>query len=108
MSYSRTDYYAEGLAEAFEEHGVTATAEQIRAIASDVAGWAECIGMAFHVPAGDPRDSELADLRKQLERERNKVVCGACKGSGLLRFQGPYHGSTSTCHKCNGAGRHEP
>ncbi|WP_092316409.1 hypothetical protein [Pseudomonas saponiphila] len=75
MSYSKTDYYAEGLAEAFDEHGVTATPEQIRAIAGDVVGWAESIGMAFHVPAGDPRDSELADLRKQLERERNKVAC---------------------------------
>lgn len=108
MSYSRTDYYAEGLAEAFEEHGVAATAEQIRAIADDVVGWSENIGMAFHVPAGDPRDSELTDLRKQLERERNKVVCATCKGSGVERFQGPYHGSTSNCYKCNGTGRHDP
>jgi len=108
MSYSRTDYYAEGLAEAFEEHGVTATPKQIRAIAEDVTGWAENVGMAFHTPAGDPRDSELGDLRKQLERERNKVSCSTCKGAGTLHFSGPYHGSTSSCHKCNGAGRHDP
>ncbi|MCG8291926.1 hypothetical protein [Pseudomonas entomophila] len=108
MSYSRTDYYAEGLAEAFEEHGVAATPEQIRAIADDVAGWTENIGMAFHTPVGDPRDSELGDLRKQLRCERNKIACKACKGSGTLHFSGPYHGSTSSCHKCNGTGRHAP
>lgn len=108
MSYSRTDYYAEGLAEAFEEHGVAATPEQIRAIAADVEGWTESIGMAFHVPTGDPRDSELTDLRKQLDRERNKVACKACSGSGLMTFSGPWHGSTSSCHKCAGAGRHDP
>ncbi|WP_207936441.1 hypothetical protein [Pseudomonas sp. 51_B] len=108
MSYSRTDYYAEGLAEAFEEHGVTATQEQIRSIANDVAGWAENVGMAFHAPAGDPREGELSDLRKQLDRERNKVVCGVCKGTGFEHFSGPYHGSTSSCYKCNGAGRHDP
>lgn len=108
MSYSRTDYYAEGLAEAFDEHGVTATPEQIRAIAEDVVGWSESIGMAFHTPAGDPRDSELEELRKQLRREREKTTCSSCNGSGLLHFSGPYHGSTSSCHKCNGEGRHTP
>jgi len=108
MNYSRTDYYTEGLSEAFDEHGVTATPEQIRAIAEDVVGWTENIGMAFHAPDSDPRESELETLRKQLQRERNKVACRTCKGSGTLHFSGPYHGSTTNCHKCNGEGRHDP
>ncbi|KPA87035.1 hypothetical protein PF66_06380 [Pseudomonas asplenii] len=108
MSYSRTDYYAEGLAESFEEHGITATREQIKAVASDVAAWAESIGMAFQVPAGDPRDSELADLRKQLDRERNKVICRECKGSGEYVSRGPHHSSFGRCFKCRGEGRHAP
>ncbi len=105
MGYSKVDYYEEGLAEAFEEHGVTATPEQIKAIASDVACWTESIGMAFHQPA-DPGISEADTLRAELAKERSKVVCRECKGAGTIHFQGPYHGSTSSCHRCGGEGRH--
>lgn len=107
MSYSRTDYYAEGLAEAFEEHGVLATKEQIQAIAEDVVGWSESIGMAFHQPE-HPSVIEAETLKKALERERSKVVCRHCNGFGIISVQGPHHGSTSSCFKCNGEGRHAP
>lgn len=62
MSYSRTDYYAEGLSESFEEHGVTASSEQIRAIAEDVVLWTENIGMAFYSP---PASDRLSDIERE-------------------------------------------
>lgn len=107
MSYSKTDYYAEGLAESFEEHGVTATPEQIKAIASDVACWTENIGMAFYQPS-DPAPSEADRLRAELQKERSKVTCKQCNGSGSIVSHGPYHSATSSCWKCGGDGRHAP
>ncbi len=107
MSYSRADYYAEGLAEAFEEHGVTATNEQIRAIAGDVALWSESIGQAFYQPA-DPGPREADQLRKELERERSKVTCRSCNGYGTTTSHGPHHSATGSCWKCHGEGRHAP
>jgi hypothetical protein len=107
VSYSRVDYYEEGLAESFSEHGVDATPEQIRAIAKDVEGYSESIGLAFHQPA-DPSGGEVEELRKALDRERRKVICRECKGHGVVTFQGPHHGSTSTCFRCNGDGRTDP
>ncbi|MCE0464861.1 hypothetical protein [Pseudomonas uvaldensis] len=108
MSYSRADYYAEGLSESFDEHGITATPEQIRAVAADVVVWSENISQAFYIPVEDPRDNEVSNLRKLLQRERGKVVCRECKGSGSYVSHGPYHSATGACHKCNGEGRHDP
>ncbi|WP_017903564.1 hypothetical protein [Pseudomonas asplenii] len=62
MSYSRADYYAEGLAEAFEEHGITATHEQITAVASDIVIWVENQGMAFYEP---PASDRLNDIERE-------------------------------------------
>lgn len=107
MSYSKEDYYAEGLAESLEEHGVKATSEQIKAIAKDVVLFAESIGQAFYVPE-DPGIREADLLRKELERERAKVICRVCNGTGNNISHGPYHSSYSTCWKCNGNGRHAP
>lgn len=107
MSYSRDDYYVEGLSEAFDEHGVTATPDQIKAIAADVAGWTENIGMAFYQPA-DPGISEADKLRAELQKERSKVVCRICNGHGSITSHGPYHSATGSCWKCNGEGRHLP
>lgn len=59
MSYRKEDYYAEGLSDSFVEHGVTATVEQIRAIAEDVANYAENEGMAFYSPPASDRISDI-------------------------------------------------
>lgn len=107
MSYSRTDYFAECLSESFEEHGVTATKEQILAIAKDVADITESAGQAFYQPE-HPVISEAEILARELRREKSKIACRPCAGSGVLVHQGPHHGSTSTCYKCNGEGRHLP
>jgi len=59
MSYSKTDYYAEGLSESFDENGITATPEQIKAVASDVALYVENQGMAFYSPPASDRYNEI-------------------------------------------------
>ncbi|ERU73810.1 hypothetical protein Q087_01772 [Pseudomonas aeruginosa C40] len=107
MSYSREDYFAEGLGESLEEHGVVATSEQIKAIARDVVLFAENIGQAFYSPE-DPRAREADSLRKELEKEREKVVCRVCQGTGNTVSHGPHHSAYSSCWRCNGAGRHAP
>ncbi len=61
MSYNKTDYYAEGLADAFDEHGITATPEQIKAVAESVAGYAEHEGQAFYTP---PASDRIADIER--------------------------------------------
>lgn len=59
MSYSKADYYAEGLDDSFAEHGVTATPEQIKAVSIDVAGYAEHEGQAFYTPPWSDRISDI-------------------------------------------------
>lgn len=61
MSYKREDYYAEGLSEAFDEHGITATPEQIKAVAASVAVYAEHEGQAFYTP---PASDRIADIER--------------------------------------------
>lgn len=59
MSYGKKDYYAEGLSESFDEHGITATVEQIRAVAADIELYAENQGMAFYSPPASDRYNEI-------------------------------------------------
>ncbi len=62
MSYTRTDYYAEGLSESFDEHGIVATPEQIRAVAENVELYVEHQGMAFYSP---PASDRLNDIERE-------------------------------------------
>lgn len=76
MSYTKTDYYAECLAEAFESAGVEATREQIGEIARDVELAVEHQGMAFYEPPASDRYNEIErewkakyeSLQKEFER----------------------------------------
>lgn len=61
MSYTREKYYAEGLADAFDEQGIVATPEQIQAVADSVAGYAEHESQAFYQPSSNDR---LADIER--------------------------------------------
>ena len=109
MTYTRTDFWREVVSDALCEHGVTASDTQIAFIATDIQGCAENMDMAVPAPSGpSPERRELENLREELKRERNKVICTGCGGSGQLWSQGPYHGSFHTCWKCNGAGRLDP
>jgi DnaJ-class molecular chaperone len=103
------DYWQECVAQSLDEHGVTATDEQINAIASDIEGAHENYGMAFYQPSG-PSQSErdLKEAQRKLRAEQEKVTCRECKGRGRIILNGPYHSSNSECHKCRGEGRHAP
>ena len=102
---SRLDYWREAVQDSLDTHGVTATEAQIRAVASDMELSHESVGMAFHVPPGNPMQSEIDELRSQLAAERSKVTCADCRGSGVEITPGPHHSSESECFKCRGAGR---
>ncbi|BCD83622.1 hypothetical protein PSm6_00290 [Pseudomonas solani] len=59
MSYTKQDYYAECLGEAFDSAGLEATREQIAAIARDVELAVEHQGMAFYEPPASDRYNEI-------------------------------------------------
>ncbi len=103
----RFDYWDEAVTTSLEENGVTATAEQIKAIAGDMQASHENIGQAFHVPESG-RDEEKEQLRRDLERERRAEWCPTCNGSGREIMYGGTFQSNSECSKCRGRGRLYP
>ncbi len=107
MSYERIDYWREAVECALDEAGVSATPEQIRDIAEAIEGSADNIGQAFYVPSS-PLLGENERLRRELRTEREKVVCGECKGTGETVSYGPYHSAISSCFKCRGEGKVSP
>lgn len=62
MSYSKSDYYAEMLSESLDENGVTASREQIAAVASDIVICVENQGMAYYEP---PASDRLNDIERE-------------------------------------------
>lgn len=87
---TKLEYWEESIASSFDEHGITASKEQITAIAKDLQHAQECMGMAFYSPP----------------KERRMVTCKDCNGNGYYTSYGPYHSSIHTCDKCKGRGRH--
>jgi len=104
---SKLQFWQEFIAESFEEHGVNATPEQILAIGSDAMLIAESFSEFSYQPA-HPAIRELEETKVKLKAEQDKVICRECSGRGFICSQGPYHGSTSTCFKCNGNGKVKP
>jgi hypothetical protein len=84
--YEKKDYWEECLASSFEEHGVTATVEQLKAIATDIENGSENIGMAFYSPPPSDRISEI-------EREWKQ------KYDALIRDFDKYRGNAETAVK---------
>lgn len=76
MNYSKVDYYAEGLSESFDEQGIVANAEQIRAVAKDIELYVEHQSMAFYSPPASDRLNEIErewkkkydDLKREFEK----------------------------------------
>ncbi len=109
MTDWRLDLWSEMIADSFQEHGVEATVEQVRAVAADAQGMHENWDMVEPTPSGpSPAEIELQETKKTLEKERDKVHCRLCNGSGTERIDGPAHYSLSKCWKCGGQGRHAP
>jgi DnaJ-class molecular chaperone len=103
------DYWKECISEALDDIGVSLTDGQITALGSWIEGAHENHGTATGqecIP--NPLVTENDNLQKELDREKSKVICTACDGTGVIRIDGPCHFSTSSCWKCNGEGRHLP
>lgn len=97
------DYWLECVKEAFEDANITATDEQIDTVVSWVEGAYENEGLARGIEAiPNPLQLENSNLKRQLERERNKQVCAYCKGRGYIVVDGPAHSAESNCSCDNG------
>lgn len=112
MTDWRHDYWAECLSEAAQDCGLKIESAQLDCLASAVKGAHENYGMysgdeVASVNLTRSHEREVADLKKAVERERNKVMCRTCGGAGRIYTQGPHHGSDTECWKCHGEGRHD-
>lgn len=100
------DYWQECVAEALEDAGIGATKEQIETVTSWVEGAHENYGMAHgHECIPNPLVQENESLKREIIKERDKVICDNCNGRGRIVTQGPHHSSDSECYKCRGEGR---
>lgn len=107
MGYDKRDYWEECLASSFNEHAITATNEQIKAVAADIEICRDNIGLAFPTPE-NPLISEVKTLKLKLKNEHEKVICRECNGYGRIITRGGTFESNSECPKCRGEGRHKP
>lgn len=115
MKDAHIDYWAEAAAYAIEEVGKfdQFTSEDFAAIGKSLLISAENQSMAFGWDVADAnlsayRNLEMDELRKALQREKDKVHCRECNGRGRIEIlAGPWV-SNSQCWKCNGEGRHDP
>ena len=60
------EYWRECIANAFEEHGITATLEQINAVGDDCESAHDNYGMAFYQP---PPSDRLAVIQEEAQRK---------------------------------------
>lgn len=107
--YEKLDYWEEAVAISLEESaGITLTPEQLTAVAKDMENSHDNIGMAFYSPPSDslPYKRELEEAKEALRKEKSKVTCRECNGTGSQTTYGGTFESTSQCWKCHGAGRH--
>lgn len=107
------EYWIECVSLGAEECGAKLTPEQIEFIAESVQGGHECYGMASGDDVASANRSadierERSDLKKELQRERAKVICRDCNGVGALTTRFGTMQSTSRCMRCDGYGRHDP
>ncbi|MDX1117068.1 hypothetical protein GOL29_03330 [Sinorhizobium medicae] len=115
MSDPYVDYWADALGDALCEIDKfnALTSEERAKVAKSLHMAHECYGIAFGHDVisrnySAARRDEEGRLRKEVQRERDKVVCRECGGAGRLRYNsGPWAVDTG-CMKCNGDGRHDP
>ena len=103
------DYWRECIDVAFDDAGIEATDEQKELVAGAVEGAHQNYGMAYgHDCIPNPLRVENDRLSRRVKWERERVVCGNCKGRGRIITVGPYHSSDSECWKCRGDGKVHP
>ena len=100
-------YWKICIEEALDEVALAATNEQVEAIAKFIETAHDNHGTAMGYDCiPNPQTSEITKLKEELQKERDKIVCQECKGTGTIHSYGPIHGSISRCDKCRGEGRH--
>ena len=95
------DYWIECVSLACDECSLVATEEQIKYIADSVKGGHENYDMAFQRPCGDDSQKrEITALKQELAKEKSKVRCERCEGTGVIPGF-----IAMDCWECGGTGR---
>jgi len=103
------DYWYECISEAFDDAKITATDDQINTVAAWVEGAHDNYSTALGYDSiPNPLLQENKVLLKEIQKEREKIICPECLGKGIIICNGPVHSSMSSCCKCNGEGRYNP
>lgn len=105
----RIDYFEEAIAEAFCEADAYELYKQLtdaqkRTIDSALEGAADNVGQAFYQPE-NPVYAELEQTQKMLYKERNKVGCNTCRGTGRIQYMAGPWACDSQCDDCGGEGK---
>jgi hypothetical protein len=105
----RWEYWCEAVACGFDEADAfgawdALTREQKKHIGKVLEGAAETQDMTFYVPE-NPDRLEIERLSAELKRERGKVGCFTCRGTGRIQGRaGPWFTDTQ-CDDCRGEGK---
>lgn len=108
-----SDYWREAVEIALNDTGVVATDKQVDDIAGSIEISHENYGMAHGHDVASAnysaaRQREIDEAWRAVERERNKVHCRVCDGTGWITTSYGTMSATSQCWKCRGDGRHDP
>ena len=100
-----TDLIRETICEFFYEKGIDIYGEDVDELLDAIKA---CFEYASYSVATPSVNMEIKKLRRDLEIERSKVPCPACKGSGVEVSYGPAHSAHSSCPTCKGEGKTLP
>lgn len=106
------EYWLEHAEIAMDEAKLDATPEQLDTIAGVIESAHEFYSqsMGHDVATANwqgARGREIEDLKKAVQRERDKVTCSECTNGRIITYY-LNRRSDSQCWKCNGDGRVDP
>ena len=110
MGTYQNDYWQEAVSEALDDVGLKATGDQVKEIASWMEGAHENYGQAMghDVASRNYHEQQLENtekLKKELERERDKVPCKMCAGKRAPTFNGEWEDARHQCDYCDRTGK---
>ena len=103
------DYWIECVSSSLDEHGIVATVEQIEAIADDISTGQDNYNLVTGIEQAtlnshDAKDNEIAELKRLLKLEEDKIGCPECSGRGAF-YDKVLDRFLEKCSKCNGEGK---